>query len=280
MARLVAALRRHATLVFFAAVFAVSGTALVAVGGPQPAAGAGSVSPLALFPVMVVSVAVAGLVCTAIADGRDGLRRLAGALSPRRPSPGWYLVLLIPPIAVLIVLLSLETVVSPVFAPGFFPVGLAFGLVAGLFEEIGWTGFAWPRLSDRFGPVTGSVVLGVAWAAWHLPVVDALGAASPHGAGFLAFLLAFGAALVALRVLICGVVRATGSLLLAQLLHASSTAALVTFGATRVSPGQEAFWYAAYAVVLSLPAGWLAWRLGATGRRIGLTVDGRGAARS
>lgn len=39
-----------------------------------------------------------------------------------------------------------------------------------LFEENGWRGFALPRLLERMTPVRASVVLGLAWAAWHAPV--------------------------------------------------------------------------------------------------------------
>ncbi len=35
-------------------------------------------------------------------------------------------------------------------------------------EELGWRGFAYPSLAQRFGPVNGSLVLGVVWALWHL----------------------------------------------------------------------------------------------------------------
>ena len=42
----------------------------------------------------------------------------------------------------------------------------------------------------------------------------------------------------------------TGSLLVAQLLHASSTGSLVLFSPLTVTPAQEALWYAGYALVL------------------------------
>jgi len=37
-------------------------------------------------------------------------------------------------------------------------------------EEPGWRGFALPRLQMRFGPVVGSILLGLLWTGWHLPL--------------------------------------------------------------------------------------------------------------
>ena len=43
-------------------------------------------------------------------------------------------------------------------------------LVTGpLCEELGWRGFALPRLLKRFSPFTASLILGVIWGVWHLP---------------------------------------------------------------------------------------------------------------
>ena len=39
----------------------------------------------------------------------------------------------------------------------------------GFGEEIGWRGFALPRLQARFGPLAGTLVLALLWAAWHAP---------------------------------------------------------------------------------------------------------------
>jgi membrane protease YdiL (CAAX protease family) len=44
-------------------------------------------------------------------------------------------------------------------------------LFANPLEEIGWRGFALPRLTARFGPFTASLVVGLVWAVWHLPLL-------------------------------------------------------------------------------------------------------------
>src|SRR5262249_17983924 len=75
-------------------------------------------------------------------------------------------------------------------------------------------------------------------------------AAAPHGAYWLPFFLAFVALVTAMRILIAWVYANTASVLLAQLMHASSTGSLVVLGSAHTSPAQEALWYAVYAAVL------------------------------
>ena len=43
-------------------------------------------------------------------------------------------------------------------------------LLGPLPEEIGWRGYGLDALLDRYDPVAASIILGVAWAAWHLPL--------------------------------------------------------------------------------------------------------------
>jgi membrane protease YdiL (CAAX protease family) len=248
-----ALVRRHPLATFWLLVAASSAVGLVIVGppnlGPTPAGSLGIA--LAVFPMMVVSVALVGIALTVVADGRSGIREL-GRRQGRWRVGAWWLVPLLPPVAVVGVLAILSATISHAFAPGFFPIGLAFGVVAGLFEEIGWSGFAYRQLRVRRAPLNAALLLGIGWGLWHLPVVDALGAASPHGAAWSAFFGAFVLVLVALRLVISAAYEATGSLPLAQAIHASSTASLVVFGAQAVTPSQEAAWYAVYAIVLAV----------------------------
>lgn len=36
-------------------------------------------------------------------------------------------------------------------------------------EEIGWRGFALPRMQSKFGPLNATLLLAILWAFWHLP---------------------------------------------------------------------------------------------------------------
>lgn len=245
--------RRHPLLTYFALVYAVSAGGLAVLGLPRLDAG-GTQNPtsLAVFPVLILSVAATGLTLTAVTRGRKGLVDLAGRMRRVTVRPAFYLALLIPPFGVLVTLLTLSAVSSSKFAPGFQLFGLPIGLVAGLFEEIGWTGYAYPRMREAFGAVTGALMLGVLWGVWHLPVVDSLGAASPHGSAWPAYFVAFVALVAAVRCLICWAYVNTNSVVLAQLIHASFTGTLILFSAPHVSAWQEASWYAAYAGLLWL----------------------------
>jgi membrane protease YdiL (CAAX protease family) len=248
--------QRHPVGVYFSLVFLLSYGGFVLVDGPKLARGE-AIQPLdalLLFPVLVVGVGLVGIILTAISDGRAGLRDLFSRMGRWRVNLGWYVAaLLIPPVLILTVLSGLSKLVSPAFAPGFFPLGVVFGLFPALFEEVGWTGFAFPKMrvamKSRSVLATG-VLLGALWGLWHAPVVDSLGAAAPHGVYWPPFFLSFIALVTAIRVLIVWIYANTQSVLLAQLMHFSSTGCLVMLSAAHASPAQEALWYAIYAAAL------------------------------
>lgn len=247
--------RAHPLTAFTAAVYGISAIAAVVVYAPLlmpgPRSPYGTLwRSLAMFPAMVIVVGVAGVLLTAATAGRAARTALWARLHPRLVPWRWWLLVALPPAAILAVL-AVGRTTSPAFVPGLNPYGLGFGLLAGFCEELGWTGYAWPRMRPRFPPpFAAAAVLGVAWGCWHLPVLDHLAALPPDAAWFPAFAAAFIIAMTALRILICWAYSHTGSILLAQATHASSTTFLVFLSPLAATQPQEVGWYGGYALAL------------------------------
>ena len=84
-------------------------------------------------------------------------------------------------------------------------------------EEVGWRGYALPRLTARFGLPAASILLGVIWACWHLPQFF-IREADTYGQSFFVYVLQVTAISVAFAWLYA---KTNGSLLLTMLFHAS-----------------------------------------------------------
>src|SRR5258708_4380905 len=101
---------------------------------------------------------------------------------------------------------------------------------SGLAEEPGWRGFALPRLQRQRGPLLGTLILGLLWGCWHLPLfLTAWAIVGASGLSICEFVLAA----VSLAIMLTWVFNHTrGSLLVAIVSHASidafATAAVVT----------------------------------------------------
>jgi membrane protease YdiL (CAAX protease family) len=183
-------------------------------------------TPLLLF--MGYGPTIAAVAVTAAIDGGAGVRRLLGRLLIWRVGPQWYAA------ALLLVGVVLMAAFGVYMLTGGSPAlpTLSFGLlvdfavllvVAGLIngEEIGWRGFALPRLEARFSALVACLILGAIEGFFHLPIFFTNGpseAGGQSGMPFHGFLLFS----IALAVLFGWLYNNTrGSLLLAYLFHAS-----------------------------------------------------------
>ena len=154
-------------------------------------------------------------------QGRKGLLKSA---IHWRVHPGLYLVALVGPAAYMVAGRSLHSLMGGALAPnpavstGVIITTFIFQLLYGgpLAEELGWRGYALPRMQARMGFWGASCTLGAVWALWHLPLFFVRGSAQ-YGTSFIGFLLTG----VGLSVLIGWVFNAArGSVLLTLLTHA------------------------------------------------------------
>jgi membrane protease YdiL (CAAX protease family) len=239
------------------------------------ASGGGVVLPV--FLGMTVGPTTASLLLTGYLDGRAGYRDLLSRLTRWRVGGRWYAALLINPLAIAVVL-GVLTLTSSDFVPGVvadpgarLAMAVAGGLAAGLFEEIGWTGFATPRLLERRSAVSAGLVLGLLWSAWHIgPDVAGTATAAEWGPlwGWRVLLWMF-AGMAPYRVLMTWVYRHTGSLLVGVLMHAVYTGGQILLEPAALSPTQQLLWWGLLDLVLLGVAGVVA----AVDRRERRTMD-------
>jgi membrane protease YdiL (CAAX protease family) len=203
-----------------------------------------------LFALMLLGPSVSGLILTALLGGRAGLHELWTRLTRWKVGPRWYAIaLLTAPLLLLAILLPLSAFVSPAFAPRFQWVLFAAGLTAGAFEEIGWSGFATPRLLARCRVWMAGLSLGLVWALWHLLVDLRYNFSTMGGAWVLEFAIVYLATLTPYRILMTWVYANTSSLFVAVLMHASYTGALMAFFPA-TSFAQGLVWQGAFAAAL------------------------------
>ena len=238
--------RRHPLGVYFGLTFAISwGGTLLAIGSAGGMQGTTPTSDPRFAYAMLAMLAgpsVTGVALTALISGPTGLRGLLERLVTWRLAARWYLVaLLTAPVMMTATLIALSFTSSD-FLPGVLTsdsrpsillVSLGVGLSAGIFEEIGWTGFAIPMMRQRWGVTATGVMVGMWWSAWHLlPNLWSSGAAAgelPMSAYLVATAIGiFVGYLTGFRLLMVWVYEHTTSLFIAMLMHVSLTASLLT----------------------------------------------------
>lgn len=194
-----------------------------------------------MAPILLLGPALSALLMTAVLEGKPGIGRLLRRYVIWRVGLRWYLAVLLGiPALILLSALTVPGALATFRAPA--PLFLLTCVLIYLYiltiggplgEEIGWSGFALPRLQQRYGPMAGTLLLGSLWGLWHLPLFLFIPGFNGSGTGFLGIGLPFVEFVifaVALRFLITWVFNnVRGSLLLVLLLHTSYNAGSFLF---------------------------------------------------
>jgi len=126
----------------------------------------------------VFGPSVSAIIVTGIASGKDGIKKLL--------KKGWkhdFKKIWLFPIFIIIPVISFLSLLMVILIEGdwvlnygnpftmFFPILFIIFFTGGpLAEEFGWRGFALDRLQSRWNALISSLILGLIWGVWHLPL--------------------------------------------------------------------------------------------------------------
>lgn len=143
-----------------------------------PVAGGSPLNMLAVW-----APALSAILLSRVMDGKAGLRALFHRLRRWRVAIHWYLFILLYPAAIWFLARAIDALFGRSFEftipiLTYFPpqqaymvaVALVFAFPNTLGEELGWRGFALPRLQAKYNALVSSIMLGLFWAVWHIPM--------------------------------------------------------------------------------------------------------------
>lgn len=176
-------------------------------------------------PILGCGPFLAAITVLWVTQGRAGVRPLVRAMTTWRVPARWWAFAVLAPIVVTLTA-TLMNIALGAPTPTSDDVGrwtavlptatliLLIPVIGGAWEEPGWRGFALPRLLAERSPLGASLILGVIWAAWHLPVFLA---GDQHWSDL--------SLVVAVTVVLTWLFRnALGSVLIAMVFHAMNNA--------------------------------------------------------
>jgi membrane protease YdiL (CAAX protease family) len=188
-----------------------------------------------------LSASLAGIVVAAVEGRKGGVRELLGRFLIWRVGIQWWafalLFMVVPSVAALYLFSlfggppvdwsGLEPLYSVV------PMILMLTIFAGIGEEFGWRGFAMPRLQARYNALVSSIIIGVLWGLWHIPLFLVEGTTQYNwrlDAGLIPAVLGYTVLVIAWSIQYTWVFNNTkGSVLLAAVLHGAGNAWLGSY---------------------------------------------------
>jgi membrane protease YdiL (CAAX protease family) len=227
--------------------------AVTKLSNPQtPFAGGSPLNMLAVW-----APALSAILLSRVTEGKAGLQALSHPVRRWRVGIQWYLFILLYPAAIWFLARAIDTAFGRSFEftipiLTYFPpeqtymvaVALVSAFPNTLGEELGWRGFALPRLQAKYNALVSSITLGFFWAVWHVPMWIAN---DIMGLGLLRSVVT----ITMYAIIFTWVYNNTGgSVLLAWLFHASATITQYTLQIPLTLTGDIVRWGVAILVVV------------------------------
>jgi membrane protease YdiL (CAAX protease family) len=257
-------IKKYPIPIYFIIAFAISWGGILIVSGIDGFLGTTQVNeelmPL-IYLATLLGPSLAGIISTGIVNGKEGFRKLYSRLLSWQIDFKWYLIaLLIAPVLLIVILFALMSISSS-YLPGIFGTddkasliisGIAAGIMVGIFEELGWTGFAVPQMSQRFGVLKTGLITGLLWGLWHMPLFMGSVRSTEEIPPVIYLAVLLFSFLPAFRVLMVWIYNQTGSLLIIMLMHASLTASILILPPLEVTAKQVITYDLIFAISLWL----------------------------
>lgn len=172
-------MKKHPLLWFYVLAFAISWFGwLPIVAGSRGVSPFGDPAFQILLILPAIGPALAAMIVTGASGGKGGIRSLLKPLLQWRIGIGWLGVAILLPALLLVVGKVLTRALGLMATPdlqgnSIVTVAISAFVIALLsnpWEEVGWRGFALPRLQKSHNALAATLVVGVLWGLWHLPL--------------------------------------------------------------------------------------------------------------
>lgn len=128
---------------------------------------------VALLITGVFGPTFAALLVAFAAEGQEGVHRLLARALAWRVAPRWYVIAALGPVVLMLVAIGLSGEMARAQLGNLFllvPLFFAVFFFGPLEQELGWRGYALPRLQERHSALVAALLSGLLWGVWHVPL--------------------------------------------------------------------------------------------------------------